>query len=369
MKVEITRSALLDKILFVSKTVIPKTTNYILNGMVLEAEENLNLLCTDLETSIKSQIEAKILKKGRVVVPYKVLLNILRNFPEAKVNLEYVEEKNLLHINCENSNFSLNTLPIEEYPQFPEINKKNTFNIEVEKFKYITSKVQKSCSTDESRMILTGILVDVDKGNLKMVSTDSYRLSLVEESIKYEGENIKVVVPSRVLDNIVKSEFPKGDIEINTEENQISFIIKEKSGGETTIISRLLTGRFPEYEKLLPKDFKHSIVIDKAKTLEVIRRISSISQDNIPLKLIIGGGKINVSMNIREVGSSSEDLEVAYGEEEIQIAFNPQFLIDGLSVMDGEKIIFSIVEPLKPVLLKPEKKDKSIYLLMPIRVS
>jgi DNA polymerase-3 subunit beta len=153
------------------------------------------------------------------------------------------------------------------------------------------------------------------------------------------------------------------------EENQISFRMAEEGGLSTIIISRLLSGKFPDYEKLIPQSFNHDIVIGREVMLDVVKRISSISQDNIPIRLDIEKGKINVSMNIREVGSSSEDFEVSYGEEKIQIAFNPDFLIDGLHVINEDKIILSIVEPLKPVMIRSEKKDDLLYLLMPIRIS
>jgi DNA polymerase-3 subunit beta len=131
----------------------------------------------------------------------------------------------------------------------------------------------------------------------------------------------------------------------------------------------LLSGKFPDYENLIPQKFNHSIIIKKETMLDVIKRISSISQDNIPVKLELDKGKITASMNIREVGSAVEEFEVVYGEENLQIAFNPDFLIDGLNIMDGEKFVFNIVESLKPVMIKPENNENLVYLLMPIRIS
>ena len=172
-----------------------------------------------------------------------------------------------------------------------------------------------------------------------------------------------------MLDNIAKSEFKDGDIEINIEENQVSFYMEGDSKKKIIMVSRLLSGKFPEYKQLIPQNMKHDIIIDKEKILEVVKRISSISQDNIPIKVTIDKGKITISMNIREVGSSSEDFDVSYGEEKMEIAFNPEFLIDGINIMDDKNIIFSIEEPLKPILIKSEKNKNLIYLLMPIRVS
>ena len=370
MKIQTTRDDLLNRILFVSRAMSPKISNFILSGIMLEAEDSvLNIFGTDLETSIKSSVQVKVENPGRVIVPSKILVNVLKSFPESKVEIELLSSTNELEVTCINANFKLNTFSLEEYPQFPALKKLNSFKIDIVNLKTLIVKVKKSCKIDESRIILTGILIDLVKDSIRLAATDSYRLAVASSKVNYNGDPIKIVVPSRVLDTITRCDISEGEIEVNAEENQISFIISEKNDLKTAIVSRLLSGNFPDYEKLIPQSFNKNIEIDKDTMLEVIKRISSISQDNIPIKLEIDKGKITVSMNIREVGSSSEDFEVSYGEESIQIAFNPDFLIDGLNIMDEEKILFSIVEPLKPVMIRPEKNENLLYLLMPIRIS
>lgn len=274
-----------------------------------------------------------------------------------------------MKIACENALFTLNTLSLEEYPGFPEIKKENYIKINLNKFRNLVIKAQKAASLDEGRAILTGVLLEIEEGLLSMAATDSYRLSIVKENIDTGRPPIKVVIPSKVLDSIVKSEYKDSDIGINIEENQISFYLEGDNKKKIIIVSRLLSGKFPEYKQLIPKSLKHNIVINKEKMLDVVKRISSISQDNIPVKLTIDKGKITVSMSIREIGSSSEDFEVSYGEERIEIAFNPEFLMDGINIMDEKNIILSIEESLKPILIKSEKNKNLIYLLMPIRAS
>jgi DNA polymerase-3 subunit beta len=370
MKIQTTKEDILNKLLFINRTMSPKISNFILSGILLEAEDSLlNIYGTDLETSIKSSIKVNVLESGRAIVPSKILVNVLRSFPESKVELELLTETNELKVNCQNATFRLNTFSLEEYPQFPEIKKQSPLKIKLKNFKYLISKVQKSSSADESRAALTGILIDLSKNLMKLVATDSYRLALASSSVDFDGDPIKVIVPSKVLDNITKSDFSDGDIDINIEENQISFVLDSEKEFKTLIISRLLSGKFPDYEKLIPQSFAHSIVINKNTMHDVVNRISSISQDNIPIKLDFESGRIAVSMNIREVGSSSEDFPVSYGEENIQIAFDPDFLKEGLSVIEDDKITFNIVEPLKPVMIKSLKNEDILYLLMPIRIS
>jgi len=383
MKFEIARSELLNKLNFASRVITSKSLISALSGILIEADDKLYIYSTDLETSIKSSLSAKVIEKGRAVVPARVFINVLKSFPESKVSVELNLNTNQLKVQCEKSIFNLNTFAIDEYPQFPQIKEKIKFLIDFGTFKKLVNKSIKAASTEESRTILTGVLIEVEKNPLneeanetspdlsyiKMVGTDSYRLAYVEEKINYSGEPIRVVVPNKVLDNITKSDYTGKLIDINIEENQISFLMQDDENTSTMIISRLLTGKFPEYKQLIPKDFKHNIILDKEKFLEVIKRISSISQDNIPIKLEIKNGKMIVSMNIKEIGSSSEELTIPYIDEEIEIAFNPNFLTDGISMIDEEKFLFSIEEPLKPILIKYTDSNSLIYLLMPIRIS
>ncbi len=380
MKFEITKNELLNKLNFASRVATSKSLISALSGILIEADDVLNIYSTDLETSIKSSLKAKIIEKGRAVVPAKIFINILRNFPESKVSVALDINTNQLKVMCEKSVFNLNTFAIDEYPEFPTTAEKTKFKIDFDIFKKLLNKVIKSASGEESRAILTGILIEVDNSSLdeedkssssyiKIVGTDSYRLAFIEEKIDYSGDPIKVVVPNKVLDNIVKSDYTGKTTEINIEENQISFLLANEDGTETMIISRLLSGKFPEYKQLIPKEFKHNIILDKDKVNEVVKRTSSISQDNIPIKIEIGDGKMYVSMNIKEVGNSSEEVDIAYAEGKIEIAFNPYFLLEGINMLDEEKFIFSVEESLKPVLIRNVKAKNLIYLLMPIRIS
>ena len=381
MKFQSTRNDLLNKLNFASKIATSKSLISALSGVMLEASDKLYIYSTDLETSIKSSINANIIEQGRAVVPAKVFINILRNFSESKIDVELDINTNMLKVRCDKSIFSLNTFNIDEYPEFPRTSEKTKFSLDFDIFKKLAAKAIKAASSEDSRAILTGVLIEIDKKEssiengqassnfIKMVGTDSYRLSCVEEKIDYSGEPIKVVVPSKVLDSIIKSDFNGKTMDINIEESQISFTLKDSEETGTVVISRLLSGKFPEYKQLIPKDFSHNIILNKDKVLEVIKRISSIAQDNIPVKLELSKGKMTASMNIKEVGSSNEEFEISYGENDIDIAFNPIYFIDGVSMAEQENLLFSIEETLKPVLIRHVNDDSYLYLLMPIRIS
>ena len=381
MKFQSTRNDLLNKLNFASRIATSKSLISALSGVMIEASDKLYIYSTDLETSIKSSINANIIEQGRVVVPAKVFINILKNFSESKIDVELDINTSQLRVRCDKSIFSLNTFAIDEYPEFPVISEKTKFSLDFDIFKKLAARAIKAASGEDSRAILTGVLIEIGKKEInaendkessnfiKMVGTDSYRLSCVEEKIDYYGEPIKVVVPSKVLDSIIKSDFNGKIMDINIEESQISFSLKDNEETGTVVISRLLSGKFPEYKQLIPKNFSHNIILNKEKILEVTRRISSIAQDNIPVKIELSSGKMTASMNIKEVGSSSEEFEISYGEENIDIAFNPVYFIDGVSMIEGENLLFSIEESLKPVLIRHVSEEGYLYLLMPLRIS
>jgi DNA polymerase III subunit beta len=364
-----TRGELLELVSFSNRTINPRTSTFILNGVLLEAEDKLTVFSTDLETSIKSSMDVKIEETGKAVVPAKILINILKSLKETKIYIELNKETNQLQITGDNAFFSLNTLSLEEFPSFPEIKEQKAINIDLEEFADLVMKVQRAASQDESRAILTGILMEIIKNKLTLVATDSYRLALVTKDLENKINEIKIVVPSRVLEGITRDGFKNKSLEIMLEEKQIIFYLKENGEAKNIIISRLLSGKYPEYKNLIPEKTKHNILINKERILDVVRRISSISQDNIPVKIVIDEGRLTATMDIKEVGRSNESLEVAYGEERIETAFNPYYLIDGITMMDSKNIIFSIEEPLKPILIRPEGDEKTTYLLMPIRIS
>ncbi|MDZ7838632.1 MAG: DNA polymerase III subunit beta [Actinomycetota bacterium] len=164
-------------------------------------------------------------------------------------------------------------------------------------------------SNDEGRVILTGVLCEINNSILRMVSTDSYRLSFIEEELKDLKDNTSVVIPGKVLDNITKTETDDGKLEINIESSQISFGIMDKNGFKATIVSRLLTGKFPDYKQLIPKNIKHNILVDREKLLEVVKRISSISQDNIPISLELVDGTMKVFMDIKRWEAPAKTLK------------------------------------------------------------
>ena len=253
MKFQTTKNDLLNAVLTTNKAIGLRASSFVLSGVMLDVGKVLTLYSTDLETSIKCETKVKVIDEGKTAVPSRVLINILKSLEESKVELALDRDTNKVNITCGKAFFSLNTMSIEEYPDFPGIKKGNPLKIELKKFKNLLSKVQKAASIDESRGVLTGVLVEIEGDTLSMAATDSYRLALIKEKIGKAIQNIKVVIPLKVLDSIVRSEYEKGDVEIYLEENQISFCLEEDKKGRNIIVSRLLSGNSPNISSLFQK--------------------------------------------------------------------------------------------------------------------
>ncbi|MBU2597772.1 MAG: DNA polymerase III subunit beta [Actinobacteria bacterium] len=366
MKARIERTVFLEGVQITNRAISQRSLLPILSGILVESDKVLNLCATDLETTIITKIDAKVEKKGETVIPSRLIFDILRNLPEAAVELEFIPDKSKVVIRCQNSIFNLNTLPANDFPTPPSIIEKNKCSLKFSIFKETINSVIKAASTDETRPVLTGILISIGKDFLKMVTTDSYRLAIKGTKIKGgPKEEIKALVPAKVLSEIIR--LPINDeenIEIVLGENLISFETKAAK-----VISRLIAGNFPDYEQLLTKDFKTDFLINTQEFEDIIRRISTLAKEDAPVKLSINKNGLLVSASTREVGDAEEKMKMKITKPPMDIAFNPKFLLDGISVIDEDESQLCFVDSLKPGIIKPKERDDYLYLIMPVRIT
>ncbi len=215
------------------------------------------------------------------------------------------------------------------------------------------------------RPILTGVLFKIDENRLKMVATDSYRLAIKEIPIKSNiKDKIQAVVPVRALDEIIKI-VPQEEKELTLKlaQNQAAL-----SFNQTTLISRLIEGEFPKYQQLLPENYQVKLHLNKATMIGATKRVSLLALNNSPIKVNIADRKIRISSQTADVGEAMEELDIKEDTEPITIAFNAQYLLDGLTSIKGEDFAFEIIGPLNPALLRAEGEEDFLYLVMPVRV-
>jgi DNA polymerase-3 subunit beta len=338
-----------------------------LSGVLIRAQEGrLELQATDMELGIRVATPAQVEREGEAVVPGRLLLDVVRSLPKDELSLEYRSSQQDVEVVSGTAKFHLRTLPLEDFPKLPEPNG-STMRVPSRAFVETINRVARSASRDETRPHLTGVLVSASGKELRMVATDSYRLSVKETSLEQplDGE-LEANVPARTLQELgrVAGTDDDGEIVIAALENQVVFSV-----GDTILSSRLVEGRFPNYRQLLPETFEHELRLSTAELLEVVRRISLLAQKNAPLRLAFTEGTLEVSAQTPDVGEASESLPVPFKGEPLEIGFNPEFLRDGLESAESEELVLKLISPLRPGLVQSGDDGGFTYLVMPIRLN
>lgn len=364
MKIECARGDLLNAIQAVARGISTRSTLPILAGILFHAEkEGMSLRTTDLEVAIQTRAKAKVERPGSVVIPARILGDVVRSLDEAAMSLE--SEGGQATLKAAKAVFEIRTLPPEDFPKFPEINARQQCSLPTSTTKELVRQIGRAVSNDETRPVLTGVLLAADGNVLRMVATDSYRLAMREVRLtKPMEEPVKILIPARTLDELTKI-VPDGEDEITlmVGENQAVFTFKE-----TTFVSRLIEGQFPNYEQLLPGSFATRIVADKEELAAAAKRVSLFALHSSPLRMLIENGEARLSAASQDLGGASEQIGVEQEGESIEIALNAQFLIDGLGTMVGDKVAIELTTPLKPGLIKSTEQEH-LYLIMPVRLS
>lgn len=368
MRISCPKDILLEKLQTVLKTVATKSTMPILAGIHIRTlgPGEIELSSTDMEMSLRIKSQASVETEGAVVAPGKLLTDVVRSLPAGEVSINEDSDNQMIEIVSGQASFKLNCLPAQDFPRLPELREDAAFEIETKPLLQVISTVSRAASRDETRPVLTGILAKFSKDRLKMVATDSYRLSVMEaEAGSSLADKKEVIIPRHSLEELTRL-FAAGSAEkitIAIAESQIMF-----SNEEALLTSRLIEGQFPNYQQLLPDEFKSEVKIDKEELLEVVSRIGLMAQKNAPLKLSFAEGQLTVSAQTPQVGEAREALAVPYSDEEMEVGFNPEFLRSGIESVDGEDVAIRIISALRPGLIKGEGDD-FLYLIMPVRLT
>ena len=367
MKITVSKDELVAKLGVVSRAVSTRGTVQVLSGILLTAAEgSLSLAATDMELSLRTTLEAQVEGEGAVVVPGKLLVDLARLLPESEVTLEYRPFEGVAHVVSGTTSYRLNTYSAEDFPRLPAVDAQ-LHSIDREALLETISRVARSASRDESRPVLTGILVRFEAGKLVMVATDSYRLSVKETELEAAAPELEAIIPARALQEL--SRLAGGEtIELGVHENHVVFGTSSPGGGEAWLTTRRIDGQFPNYRQLLPETFEVELTIARAELGDVVRRVAVMAQRNSPLRLRFAEGELTVSAQTQDVGEAKESLPVSYTGDEFVIGFNAEFLRDGVDSIVGEDVQVKLINPLRPAILVDPTGDFT-YLIMPIRLA
>ena len=348
----------------VSRGVSTRTTVQILAGILIETGEGkLNLAATDMELSLRTSLEAQAENEGSVVVPGRLLLELARLLPDAEVTLEHKLEEAVVEVRCGSATYRLHTYNAEDFPRLPAVEAVERHEIDRETLLETVSRVSRSASRDESRPVLTGVLMRFEPGKLVMAATDSYRLSVKETPLEGTVPELEAIVPARALAELTRIAQAGDRIELGVHENQVIF-----GTGDAWLTTRRIDGQFPNYTQLVPETFEYEVTLPREEMLDVVRRVAVMAQRNSPLRLRFADGELTVSAQTQDVGEAKESLPVAFSGEPLEIGFNADFLRDGVESVLAEQVRMKLISPLRPGLIQGESDD-FLYLIMPIRLA
>lgn len=367
MKFSINQKELYNALNIVRRAVAKNQTLAILTGIFLKLENNtLTLKSTDLELGLIYNINVDGQKDGSIVLPAAQFLNIIRELPNEEVNLELNQDKWQLKIKCVNSLFKINGYDPDEFPSLPEVEESRKFNLPSAKLKEMIGKVRISTSKDETQPALTGALFEVESDQIRMVSTNTYRLSYIEAPITTAvEEEVSVILPGSTLQELNNLLEADGDVEIEVDNNYASF----KFAG-IKLISRLIEGKFPNYELVIPDEFNSRFNTDLLQLKRSVKRASLIAKlDANIISLNVDDGLMEINSTEGSSGYAHEELKIElYGPEQ-KINIDAGYFIDVLKVLNTEEINIEMIGPLNPLVVKDETEagGKFIYLIMPVR--
>ncbi|MBI5492341.1 MAG: DNA polymerase III subunit beta [Deltaproteobacteria bacterium] len=367
MKFTIDKGDFLKVLQRVQGIVEKRNTMPILANVLLEAAGGrVNIMATDLEVFIKDSSKGDISEDGSTTVNARKLFEIVKELPSDRVDLNAGKDDKIT-IKAGKARFNIMGLPSRDFPVFPSIDESNLKPMESEKFKEMIDKTAFAVSTDETRYNINGFLLEKDISKIRMVATDGHRLALIERpDLKtISGEKEGVLLPRKGVMEIRRL--------LDEKEGEFHLGITEKSAvmkKDSTVISvRLLEGEFPDYKKVIPKDNEKDVIADRAELLASLKRVSILSSDKIKgVKFNFSPKKLTVSSSSPDIGEATEEIDIEYGEEEIEIAFNARYFIDMLEATDEDKVRISLKDPLSPGIVRPESSEDYTYIIMPMRL-
>jgi DNA polymerase-3 subunit beta len=374
VKLSTSGADLLAQLQSVSRVASTRSAVQALSGVQVAATQGgVELRATDMEIALRVPLPAEVQREGTVVLPARLLLDVARSLPRGadRVELELRPEQQDVEVVAGHAKFHLRTLRAEDFPPLPGVGGSDSgdtvVTVPAAAFVATIEKVAKSASRDETRPILTGILVSASGPDLRMVATDSYRLSVKETKLESPLDgSFEANVPARGLEELrsIVGSTGADQIRIGVRSNQVVF---EVDGA--VLSSRLIDGQFPNYRQLIPESYEHELRISGEELGDVVKRISLMAQKNAPLRLSFGEGELTVSAQTPDVGEASEPMPVPFTGDAFEIGFNPDFLRDGLDSVGSGDLILKLISPLRPGLIEGADDSGFLYLIMPIRLN
>ena len=369
MKISCKKDMLNHAIQTVQKAIATKTPMPILTGIYLTAKDaTLELQATNYEIGISCTIDAIVEEPGDIVLSGRYFQEIIRKLPGETIEISSNQEDRTIKITSNQAQFNLLSLPAEE---FPVLNKPTSDTILTVKDNILRELIKKTvfaCANDESKPIFTGGLLEVDQQNITMAATNTHRIAIKKDHIGHNINTVKMIIPAKILNELARvmiSDIPM-DVTIYYQKNQVSFAFDN-----VYILSRLIEGNFPDYNKVIPPAFATVITTKTHDFMDAVERVSLLARDtdyNI-IKLDFKNDCVIITSNNPDIGKASETVPIVMKGNEIEIAFNAKYVTDILKNITSEELIFSLNTPLSPASIKPTDDLTYNYIITPVRIN
>ena len=331
-----------------------------LSGVLFElTDTDLSLTTTDLELTTRIRLGLTG-EAGKVLLPARLLAEIVRGLSSDQVEL--ITENGTVRVAGGRARYEIRSLPPEDFPRVDVVSDTTSLSLDGDLLSRALNQVVPAASRDETRPVLTGVLLEGEGDELRVVATDSYRLAV--RTLGAQGvDGTRVLVPSRAVSEVARLA-PGKQVRVDVSSSQIGFHVED-----ALVQSRLIEGEFPAYRQLLPDELPNTLRIDKAPFIEAIKRVAVLAQDATPIFLELSADRIRISCHAQGLGEAAEDVDGTYTGEEVRAAFNATYLETGLSATDSSEVLIDMSDPQRPALIHAPDDRQFLYLLMPIRVS
>ncbi len=375
MKINCFQGDLIRGIQTVGSAVAGRATLPILTNILLEAKkEKIELSATDLEIGIKCSVPAQVKKEGAITISAKRFSDIVRELPEGPVEME--TEDSQMKISSSGIFFKVLGLPAEEFPTLPKVESENQFSLDSQLLRGMVQKTIFANSRDETRYMLNGSYLEMEKDRIIMTATDGHRLATVSHKIeKGPKKKIGAIIPTKALNELNRLlEEPK-KVEATIGENQISFSLDlpaeaSAQAGGIILSSKLIEGQFPDYKQLIPKKSAKRLSINREKLLKGVRRAALLADARTgAVELLAYSNKLIIRSQTPQVGEAREEMDIDYSGEEIRTAYNARYILDILKNIFSEEVSLELNEPLSPGVIKPISDEDYLCVIMPMRIT
>jgi DNA polymerase III subunit beta len=372
MQVVVERAHLIKSLGHVQSVVEKRGTIAVLSNVKLEAKgDSVSLTATDMDLAVVEKVQATVSKAGATTVPAHTFYDIVRKLPEgSQIEISTSEDGSKVTIKAGQSRFSLACLPVDDFPVMAEGDLKHNFTLKSAECMSLIDKPSFAISTEETRYYLNGIYMHAtgtgkDKV-LRAVATDGHRLARIEVTLPAGADGMPgVIVPRKAIYELKKLiEGSEGDVEVSLSDTKIRFVF-----GNAVLVSKLIDGNFPDYERVIPSGNDKMMEVDCKQFVQAVDRVSVISSEKSrSIKFKLNNGKLTMSASSAEHGTASEDLDVTYSASAIEVGFNSRYLLDMMAHIEGDTAQFMLNDGASPAIVRDSADMGALYVIMPMRV-